>query len=223
MGMCLSGRFLAVFLMPIMRFYQWTLLVLLSLYLFSCRETSGPIPKRESLFPLRPGTYWIYRKTVFYPDESFSVFGHLDSVWISRDTILDGKRYWVQRSTQNAPYFLRDSADCVLRRNAYGYQHILYSENERDTLLNDWPFYTWMTENGATTQVAAGRFNTRSCRSLLRVADATSEHHAHFPLYVNPFYTTELYVSSAQVGLVKHVLYHLGNRIEYELIRYYIP
>ncbi len=222
--MCLSGWFLTIFLMSSMRFYPWTVLVLLCLYLFSCRETtSEPVPKRESLFPLQPGAYWIYRKTVFFPNESFSVFAHLDSVWISQDTILDGKRYWVQRSTQNAPYFLRDSADCILRRNSYNYEHILYSENQRDTLLNDLPFYTLMTDNGVITRVAAGRFITRTCRSLLRIEEADNEQSDYFPLYTKPFHTTEFYISSTQVGLVKHVTYYLGNRIEYELIRYYIP
>ena len=185
--------------------------------LYSCTHEEVT---RRSNFPLKPGNYWIYKTTITSSDGAVSVFPYLDSVWIEKDTIIDNKHYWEQIGTLRGTIFLRDSSDCVLMKELT-YEQIIFSSN-LDTLAKNPPFYKLMTSLSETVETPAGKFKAANCRMLLRKDPANTGHDDEYPAFNSEFYTTEQYICSSRVGLIKYVYYYLGSTIEYELVRYSI-
>lgn len=180
-------------------------------------EQNGIEPKKP-LLPFFAGSYWIYQTKMTSADDVVSIFPHLDSVWIEKDTVINNKVYWKQIGTLSGTYFLRDSADCVLRRQL-SFEQIIYSTS-RDTLLSYPPVYQVVTEFNEKIQVKAGNFRANTCRLLLRKGPETIHHANDLPSYDDKFYSGEHFICSDEVGLLKDIYYYLGGTVEYELIRY---
>jgi hypothetical protein len=185
---------------------------------FSCSEDDERKEIRNTIFPIKPGNYWIYQIKGTSADGVVGMFPYLDSVYILKDTIINHSKYWIQTGTLSGTVYLRDSADCVILRQLT-YEQIIYSTN-RDTLLRDPPFYKLITDVNEVTEVPAGKFPTINCRSLLRKDPSNAGHDTEFPSFSKNFYTVEQYKCSADVGLVKLIYYYLGGTIEQDLVRY---
>jgi hypothetical protein len=188
--------------------FYWIFIVVL----LSCSDEE--LKKRDSIFPLRPGNYWIYQTTITSSDDVVEIFPYLDSVWIEKDTIMDGYLYWVQQGSLSGKYFIRDSANCVILRQLM-FERIIFSTN-RDTLFSQPPVYQVITEVNKLTSVPAGKFRTINCRTLVR----RNTGHSDFPIYNENFYTAEQFICSRDIGVVKNVNYYLGGTIDVELVRY---
>ena len=115
--------------------------------IFSCSDENEV--RKTSYFGLKTGSYWIYRTKIIFPDESFQIFDHLDSVWIEGTTTIDGKEYYVRQSSLNGEQYLRDSANCMLLR-ILSYKEIIYSSQFKDTLYRDPPIVRIMTVTMST-------------------------------------------------------------------------
>lgn len=199
-----------------MRFLKFIPVIFLILCISSC--TDHDVGKNtHSIFPIKPGNYWVYRISVTSADGVLSVFSYLDSVWIVNDTIIDNKKYWKEISTLRGNYYLRDSGNCVLRREAT-YEQIIYSTN-MDTLVKDPPTYKINTNVNEVTKVPAGDFVTINFRTLVRKT-GLGEGHSDLPSFNKDFFTDEQFISNSKTGIVKYVYYYLGGEVKHELVRY---
>jgi hypothetical protein len=199
--------------------------LLLGLLLAACgreRDTVVPDAQYQDGFPLAVGNYWIYRTTATYYNGHKQIFNTVDSVWIEKDTVVDGKRVFVQKSTYypNLKIYLRDSAGCIIS-NLLQYQSIVFSTNLRDTLEHRPPFYVMMLDADQQTRVWAGTFRTVNCMTLLRM-DADGHEHHNQPMYDRHFMINEQKRYANRVGMVKRVTYFHGNTIENDLVRYHV-
>jgi len=207
------------------KFFLFHLIVLI--IAFGCSKRDAPLPSTiapvqneySNAYPLAPGNYWIYRTHNFTP-EGEQKFENTDSVWIEKDTIINKKRYFIERSTAYWPLkrLLHDSAGSVISELA-GIKEVIFSSNLKDTLLKQTPYYRLNVDKGKEIQVLAGRFPTINCILLYKLDKATGITHDH-PLYNADFMIIEQLLYANNVGLVKDVSYYVGNTIEKRLERY---
>lgn len=192
-------------------------ILLSSILLVSCNHDIDYTSSPTIAFPLKSGNYWIYRTTITAADGVVNIFPYLDSVWIEKDTLINNKRYWKETGTLRGTIYLRDSGNCLLMKE-YTYEQIIFSTS-RDTLNKNLPIYKVMTNLNEVTKVPAGDYTTSNCRTLIR-KDRSGQGHSDLPSFDAKFYTSEQYICSPKVGLVKYVSYYIGDKIEYELVRY---
>lgn len=134
---------------------------LLAIALFGCSKSDSTIPSSENAYPasayypLSVGNYWIY--DLYEVDTNgVETFIDTDSMYIERDTILRGNRYFVKRTTRlNGVSIIRDSSDYLVNR--YGLK-LFGPQDKSDTLdLLALPF------NGTdTTQIIRFQMNLQS-------------------------------------------------------------
>jgi hypothetical protein len=117
---------------------QLTLLCAMALVSFmACQKenASTPIVNTESYFPLKVGNYWIYNEsTVSEDDMTVEPTYNIDSVFIEKDTLLNGKLYYKIASLQNNLYqfrFIRDSLHYIIDDKG---KKFFSSENFTDAL-----------------------------------------------------------------------------------------
>ncbi len=78
-------------------------LILIPLFFSSCKKEETiacpPAPEIPNYLPMSVGDYWVYEN--FYVDTlgNDSSIGVIDSVYISTDTVINGKTYYVFRGT----------------------------------------------------------------------------------------------------------------------------
>jgi len=173
-------------------------------------------------FPLAVGNYWIYQTAVIYPNKMKQVGAQLDSVWIEKDTMVNGKRYFVQlrATTGPLPTLLTDSAGFIISQVAR-FKTVCFSRNSAtDTLFSQAPYYRVMITGSQKTKVPAGTFNTVNSIQLLQITPQTQLQAAEFPPYNAKYLIQEQCLYANKVGLVKRISYYAGNRIEESLVKY---
>jgi hypothetical protein len=200
-----------------MKIVKLFFVISLALLYYSCSDNE--VKPKGVTFPLKNGNYWIYRTTVTSADGVVSVFPYLDSVWVQGDTVINSIKYWKEIGTLRGTIYLRDSGDCVLMKELT-YEQIIFSTNRKDTLMNTPPVCKIITDVNQSTKVPAGVFLTNNCRTLLRKDPSDTGHNSDFPSFSKDFDTSEQYLCSERVGLVKNIYYYLGGTVEYELVRY---
>ena len=201
--------------------------LLLGVLLAACSRDREAIPGKQyqNAFPLAVGNYWVYRTTITSSTGEKQIFDTVDSVWIEKDTTINGKRAFVQRRTMYYPTlktYLSDSADCIVSKTLQ-YRSIEFSTNFRDTLERQPPFYLMMLDANAETQVEAGIFRTVNCKSLVRRDPSDQDQvRRNWPLHDPIFMIAEQKLYANNVGLVRRITYGFGNTIEEDLVRYKI-
>lgn len=203
---------------------------LLVLLFFACREEDpiNPIiPEISSkYFPLTIGSYWVYNTYNVTSAENEVELARVDSVYISRDTIIRGNRYLIFEGTLHpSPYpnpgiieMVRDSSGYFVNSNG----RILFTEkNFTDILYSDVylmgedTIYTSsykMERETAPKTVPAGTFNVLNFKGEITLY-ATSPQ-----MSVN---SNTLYAEN--VGkIVETTVYTSGRIIESRLVRYHI-
>ncbi|MBC7922920.1 MAG: hypothetical protein H7Z75_17725 [Ferruginibacter sp.] len=197
--------------------------LLLGVLLAACsreREAIEPGKQYQNAFPLAVGNYWVYRTTITPSTGEKQIFNTVDSVWIEKDTTINGIPTFVQRSTRyhTLKTYLSDSADCIVSKTLQ-YRSIEFSTNFRDTLEREPPFYLMMLDANAETQVWAGIFRTVNCKSLIKTEPSDQR---NWPMHDPIFMVSEQKLYANNVGLVKKITYAYGNTIEEDLVRYKI-
>jgi len=197
------------------------------LLLGSCKKDKTtdpqPLPADPDYMALKVGNYWIFQG---YEQDSSGTFvptEDLDSVYISKDTLIRGETYYkryektiIMANTQQVIY-LRDSSGYLVDHLG----HILMSEtNFTDTLYQDtnalmlYEGYAMMTGKDSIVGVPAGDFPSVTMRMTVIPTDTAS-----------PYPTRYTYtVYGENVGKIKsHLFFFNGDRhFEARLVRYYI-
>lgn len=197
---------------------------------FGCSKKETPSPaaaivpaqkEYSNAYPLAIGNYWIYRTHIFSTERE-QISTTTDSVWIEKDTIVNKKRCFIERSTAYWPLkkILLDSAGSIVSE-IVGIKELIFSSNLKDTLLKQTPYYRLNVDKDKEIQVLAGTFSTINCILLYKVDKESGITHEH-PLYNADFMIIEQLLYANNVGLVKDVSYYVGNTIEKRLERYHV-
>jgi len=176
------------------------------------------VPKVVS-YPLAIGNYWIYEK--FFIMDSTESFFEVDSTYVTGDTIINEKTYFVRRTSSsraNNEVYLRDSLGNIVDQNGV----IYFSEyNFNDTLLIDsFPSYDLVTYYqmripDSSVTVDAGVFSTKEYRGTIRFLGESKP-------VGNQGYSQRYYAQN--VGKVKFRNPYIGIEAyeESRLVRYHV-
>ncbi len=152
-----------------MKNFYLLLISLTMLFAFSCKKQKDvTIDKSDETFtPMSIGSYWVYDVSNI-DTLGNSTFIRFDSTYIDSDTILNGKLYFVFKSSSSAFFtqFLRDSARFLVDESG---QRFFHPENFTDTLYknfvpgfnNDTLSFTYriMRRISGTISCVAGDYN----------------------------------------------------------------
>lgn len=203
------------------------LLIIAIAFLWSCQKDDNTTTK-VSYLPLEIGNYWIYQYIEIDTSGNESAMPQIDSVVISRDTIINHKKYYVFEGT-NYPYtyrgywgivdILRDSSGYIVNQNGF----IRFAENDfTDTLAckvesheNEILYtitYQMVKTNNAIT-IPAGTFGVLNYKGT--VVTSLNTPGINYPRYLNCYYAKE-------VGNVLYTYFYINSPKYFEkrLLRY---
>jgi hypothetical protein len=205
------------------------LLIIATSILTSCQKDNSPKIQTNYL-PLEIGNYWIYHYFEIDTLGNETAMSMIDSVVISRDTIINHKKYYVFEGT-NYPFtysgywgivdILRDSSGYIVNQKGI----VQFAENDfTDTIAyyvsvyNDDTLFTiayQMEEVGNTLTVPAGTFKVLDYKGAVVTSINT-------PGIIYPRYTNIYYAEG--VGRIMQTYFYLAGPKNYEkrLIRYHI-
>jgi len=209
-------------------FVSGVIIILLS----SCNKDDGSTPSGSqplNYLPLKVGNYWIYQHYDIDTSGNETMTARIDSMVITRDTIIRDKQYFVLEGTDypfvypgwNIIDIMRDSSGCLVNHNG---TIRFAADNFSDTLAgrilvvgND-TMYTLtykMEKPYYPVQVPAGLFEVLNYKgtvcTLLNISGVV------YPRYLNTYYTND-------VGKILSTYFYLHSPefSEKRLIRYYI-
>ncbi|MCX6268847.1 MAG: hypothetical protein NTW16_16095 [Bacteroidetes bacterium] len=197
----------------------------------SCKKKEETTPPDDpgvtfNYFPMKTGNYWVYRHY------DIDTLGHVteipltDSVVITGDSMINGKRYFVFEGT-NFPYnhnwgivdMLRDSGDYVVSANGIirfsqkNFTDILASKTE---IISGDTLYTLnyrMEKTDSTVTVPAGVFGALNYRGTVKTW-------MKLPGIQNPRYLNTYYADNAGCILQTYFFLNNPNFSEKRLVRY---
>lgn len=203
--------------------------------LHSCQEEeiSNSNKLASEYLPMSIGNYWIYQQFIINPDGTEEANQIFDSVFIKRDTIINGLRYFEivnSNSVSTSSNFERDSSGCLVvlssGTNINNPNHyILFSENNlTDTLSRSifkiemdtiYSISIRMEKLLQTISVPAGTFYVLNAKQ-------TVIGNPKFTLYPEPRYNNRYYAKKVGEVLYSYHNFNSLGDIEYRLIRYSI-
>jgi len=198
--------------------------ILIALLILSCNKKEPTLcnvnnnEKVTDYYPLTVSSYWIYNEYIIDSNQ-VEFIDAVDSSYISKDTLINGKKYYIKNDKFSAGDFYRG---CVTDSSNYiiglgGLKKLSYN-NFTDTLWAETTSYSIsyskMTNNGIIVIVPAGTFTTLKQDIFRYILN---------PNYIgeNP-YTDNIYYAKG-VGLVKDHFY-VNNKqwSERRLVKYHI-
>jgi hypothetical protein len=204
---------------------QLTLLCAMALVSFmACQKENASTPTiaADNYLPLKVGNYWIYTLTNVSGKGIESTFEKSDSVYIEKDTSINGQRYFKMVSTLDNLFgtkFLRDSLHYIVDHKGV---KLFSSENFTDTLQildnkgseNFLKIRFYKMEKQGNLQTAIGIFNCLDYRMkgiLVKPIDGDDTR------YCNNYY-------AKNIGIVKKIASYISNKsyVKEDLIRYKI-
>ncbi len=198
----------------------------ISLFLFSCKkEKDDPISKNnnailDSYMPLAVGNYWIYQSVMVDTNGIETINPKLDSVYVSSDTLINGKLYYhiwgltfFNYPTYN--YYARDSSEFFVGlKGALGFAPNYYKDTLINTVPNYYINYRYSIPKDTLITVPAGIFLTSLFQSKFVFTPTYQwEKVRYMPQYF-----------SRGIGIVKERAFFTGNPNYYEgrLLRYHL-
>jgi len=180
-----------------------------------------PEDPNSTYFPMTIGSYWVYGEYV-YDSTQAKPTGNTDSTYIASDTSINGKKYFVFRSSTSPLWSLimRDSSDYLVDNNGVVYFN---SKAIGDTIYKKGNFnqngdtiyfqYRVMYKIGYAVDVPAGHFT--------KVEDAR-----YTQLFPKAIITPKKRISfnyyAKNVGLIYRTYFSFGKNYEVRLARYHI-
>jgi hypothetical protein len=191
--------------------------------LVSCNKSDDTTPPAsEDFMALKVGNYWIYQNYDIDTNGVATPTDDWDSAYISKDTSINGKTYYVMHLkpiliafTQTVVY-LRDSSNYMVDQHGNIY---MSEENFTDTLRVDsnngflYMGYLKMIAKDSIISVPAGDFTTRTARESIVPENLNDP----FPVR----YTYDVYAKN--VGRIKYhtFFYNSDKHFESRLVRYH--
>ncbi|MFA5835304.1 MAG: hypothetical protein WDA22_17625 [Bacteroidota bacterium] len=205
---------------------QMMIIFAISLILISCKNEdliTNQTTLNETVtdyYPMSIGSYWVYK--VYEADTSlvFSDAGLLDSIVVTKDSLVNGYSYKVFKSSIFGVSLYRDSSEMIVNNDGEKLlslnKKLTFIEN-RYVLPNDTMYYltSVLSKTDSTFSVLAGTFNSKYIIGTIKYMEE------------NPPYMKQRNYKTAyakNVGLVyKRLFYLFGpNYLEYKLLRYQI-
>lgn len=203
---------------------------------YSCHkddESGSGEETTSSYLPMAVGNYWVYQEYLSQGDGTFVPSSILDSTYISKDTLINGKTFYkfdnyqiIKTSAKSVSFegseFYSDSVKYLIDSNGV----ILFSENNFTDILYkrsdviDGDTLTWITGKMEKVDqiltVPAGTFT-----DVLNLK-GTVNTNLKVPNISNPRYVNKLYAKNVGKVLQSFVFVHSGGTIERRLVRYKI-
>lgn len=115
-----------------------TAVVLVMSAMISCTKSSLDKAEEASVYlPLEIGNYWVYNHYRIDGDGTETLLPQVDSIFIQRDTLIRGHRYWIMEE-YNYPYskkmIVRDSLKHMVNHKG----EILFSETNFSDVLHSY-------------------------------------------------------------------------------------
>jgi hypothetical protein len=205
------------------------LLITMATFLWSCQK-DNETPTQVSYLPLKIGNYWIYQYVQIDTSGIETILPKTDSIVISRDTIINHKKYYVLEGT-NYPFtysgywgvvdILRDSSGYVVNQNGF----IRFAVNDFSETLayravvqdNDTLYIasSQMVPVSEAVTVPAGIFNVLNYKTKIVATMDTPG--VKYPRYLNCYY-------AKGVGNILYTYFYFASPKIYEkrLVRYNI-
>ena len=183
-------------------------------------------PEVQTYMPLRVGNYWIYQ---IYTTQNgrFEPTNKFDSTYVSSDTFINGNRFFkivstygavVKRQFPNNVFFVRDSADFLLRFDALIGQSKFFSYTDFTNILDfrierfnsvD-TIYTLTTrmQNNVNVETPLGNFTALVSEKMMTLNYRFSNTNATETRRMD----THFFVQNK--GIVKSILYGYANTPE---------
>ncbi len=201
--------------------YRVIVFLLTAILLISCKkEQTDPVPdvSYASAIQLKVGNYWIYENKILQISSNSITYDTDDSVFISKDTIVNGKLYYKLGNIYGWK-LVRDSSGYIVDHEGYVFFSAI---NFKDTIYRHIGEQSrgFMTEKNKETVVPAGVYKTAS---FLLITDAQHHHH-HIDNdpsmlgYNHRILTRKCYARG--VGMVKQELFFLDYVYILEMKRY---
>lgn len=203
--------------------------------LYSCQESefTDSDKKASEYLPMSIGNYWIYQQFIINPDGTEEAKQIFDSVYIKRDSIIDGHRYFEivnSNPLSTSSNFERDSSGCLVELKlginiGIPNRYVLFSEHnltdtisryyfefEMDTLYS---ITIRMEKSQQPISVPAGTFEVLNAKQTV-IGNPKYTNYPE-PRYYNQYYAKKV----GNILYTRGYLNWLGI-IEYRLIRYSI-
>jgi len=172
-------------------------------------------------FPLSSGNYWIYQ-TYTQNDTGYTTNGNLDSIFIEKDTVINGMSYFKfnRIPSQYQPVYRRDSSGYIVDEtgriffSVNNFTDTLYSIS--DSTSNIYLMSYKMESKDTIIDVDAGSFKCYDYRGFYYSIPPYSD------LFGSPRLTHDFYAPS--IGLLKKVYFFSSSPYitEKRLIRFHI-
>ncbi|MFN2395093.1 MAG: hypothetical protein ABR597_05335 [Bacteroidales bacterium] len=209
-----------------------SLVVVAMIFLAACDKNDEPDPQISLNYqPLSVGNYWVYNSFYIHPDGTENGSSRIDSVAITRDTIIRGEKYFVfetintasEQSQWSISRIVRDSLSYLVNEKGA----ILFAENHFNEILYEHfevsyntdtvaELYYQMKDDPSTFTVPAGSFDVLNYQGeVISYLVPDPEQPAYF--YLNNLYARD-------VGRVLRTSVYLTSGILWEqrLVRYHI-
>jgi hypothetical protein len=193
---------------------------------FSCSKQDNDPPKEEQTtvtdyFPLNVGNYWVYQRSVCDSGEVNCEMQAIDSCYIDKDTLINGKTYFKYNSDGpgEQTMYMRDSGDYIVELSG----EIIFTQTDSANIFNQQAIdnyegdtiYHWYYQLTASNDVIvpAGSFDCLDMRGhFFRLQDDFKIDHNMHNCY------------APKVGLIRKTGVFASNLtvIKSELIGYHI-
>lgn len=201
-------------------------------FMFSCQkdENNDSQQPKANYWPLAIGNYWVYQHVVNFSDTE-TIYSKLDSIYINRDTTINGNRYFIIEGIYQ-PYFdgkkgivhiVRDSSDCIVSSTGRvilaenNYNGVLYNYPGIEPVSHDTLYYmsAKMEKVSSPVTVPAGTFEVINKKETLFTT-------IDIPGIDNPRYADNYYANN--VGQIVKTFYYLSEArpMQKRLLRYHI-
>jgi hypothetical protein len=209
-----------------------SLVVVAMIFLAACDKNDEPDPQiRLNYQPLSLGSYWVYENFSIHPDGSENPMSRIDSVAITRDTIIRGEKYFVfeaintasEQSQWSILRIVRDSLSYLVNEKGA----ILFAENHFNEILYEHfevsyntdtvaELYYQMKVDPSNYTVPAGSFD------VLNYQGEVISYMVPDPEQPALYYLNNLYARDVGRVLRTGIWLTSGALWEQRLVRYYI-
>lgn len=198
--------------------------------LTSCKKEETNQPDNNTsqqsttnFMPLSVGNYWVYDWYKVDSNGVESYYNERDSLYISKDTIINGNTYYKQEGTFSGMYetaqFLRDSNDYLVNSDG----EILFSATNFTDILNTdtFEYYCYidyqMAHKDSLVTVPAGTFTTYNCMGTIYNLDSA------YQAQWGTQYMHNIYADSIGLVLEQTHYYNMPyNKLQKRLVKYYL-
>ncbi|MEQ8475301.1 MAG: hypothetical protein RIB54_03610 [Fulvivirga sp.] len=204
-----------------MKFLYLVTILFAVITLSSCsKEEVSPQQLASEFTNLEVGNYWVYEWYEIYPDGTESKYNVRDSVYISTDTLIDGRSFIVRRGTflkNKRTEILLDSANSLYKFPSEVLLFTLDKTNETTITIKagENPIATVkyiLKSNSIVANVPAGEFECLNYEGIVESLDPDYQYGTRI--------NSDLYAKNFGLVMKRCHLYNSPNNLEMRLVKF---